>query len=139
MTWSLETVPVSARPASPCGLRRHLLGLAIVSVLVVAGCGGNSGDKRVACTNIEQEMQHLAQTGMQQVSDPAAFARTYSDGAAAVRSQGDRSGDAEVRATANRAASALQSLGEQVGSGGAELPDSGPLIQAGADLKAACS
>ncbi len=121
------------------GVRRHLVALGIVGVLVVAGCGGNSGDKQAACKSIEQEIQHSAEMGMQQVSDPAAFAKTYRDGAAAIRSQADRSGDAAVKTAANRAASALQRLGEQVNGGSEELPDSGALIQAGADLKAACS
>lgn len=117
-----------------------MLRLAIVGVLVVAGCGGNSGEKQAACERIEQEIQRSAETGMRQVDDPAAFAKTYRDGAAAIRRQGDRSGNAEVRAAADHAASAQQSLGDQVNRrDGAELPDIGPLIQAGADLKAACA
>jgi hypothetical protein len=75
---------------------------------------------------------------MQQISDPQGLAKTYSDGAAKIREEGKKGGG-DVETAANDVAAAMESLGQQVGAGSAQMPDVAPLTNAGIKLKDACS
>jgi hypothetical protein len=110
--------------------------------LSVAACG--SQDKKAACDNLQKTITDVSRKGMTQVSDPNGLAQTYSAGANTMRQQGKDSGDDEVEKAANDAASALDSLGQQVksiatsGSTTPQMPDVSKLTNAGAELKSAC-
>lgn len=108
-----------------------------------AACGG-SGDKKAACDKLQKTIADVSQKGMTQVSDPNGLAETYSSGANTMRQEGKDSGDSKVEKAANDAASALETLGQQVksiatsGSTTPQMPDVSKLTSAGAELKSAC-
>jgi Flp pilus assembly protein TadD len=110
--------------------------------LSVAACG--SQDKKAACDKLQKTITEVSQKGMTQVSDPNGLAQTYSAGANTMRQEGKDSGDDKVEKAANDAASALESLGQQVksiatsGSTSPQMPDVTKLTNAGAELKSAC-
>lgn len=119
----------------------------VVSVVTAAlalsatACGG-SEQKKSACDKLQQTIGNVSKTGMTQINNPNALAETYSNGAQQMREQGKDSGDDDVEKAANEAASAMDSLGQQMkalGSGGTpQMPDTAPLTTAGVHLKAAC-
>jgi hypothetical protein len=110
--------------------------------LSVAACG--SQGKKAACDKLQKTITEVSQKGMTQVSDPNGLAQTYSAGANTMRQEGKDSGDDKVEKAANDAASALDSLGQQVksiatsGSTSPQMPDVTKLTSAGAELKSAC-
>jgi hypothetical protein len=121
----------------------RIVGVCAISAtlaLSAAACG--SADKKAACDKLQKTITDVSQKGMTQISDPNGLAETYANGAKTMRQQGKDSGDDKVEKAANDAASALDSLGSQMkslGSGGTpHMPDTGPLISAGTELKSAC-
>ena len=111
--------------------------------LSATACGG-SADKKAACDKLQKTITSVSQKGMTQISDPNGLAETYSNGANQMRQQGKDSGDDKVEKAANDAASALETLGQQVkslaggGSTTPKMPDVAPLTNAGTELKSAC-
>ncbi len=102
-----------------------------------AGCGGSGTDNKAACDNIQQEIKNTTTTSMNQISDPNAMAKTYSDGAAKIRGYGKDAGG-DVESAASDVADALEGLGKAVASQTGQQPDQQPLISAGTKFKSAC-
>ncbi|HZE33954.1 MAG TPA: hypothetical protein VE198_21300 [Actinoallomurus sp.] len=117
---------------------------AVSAVLALSATACGSADKNAACDKLQKTISDVSQKGMTQISDPNGLAETYSNGANQMRQQGKDSGDDKVEKAANDAASALETLGQQVkslSSGGSttpKMPDVAPLTNAGAELKSAC-
>jgi hypothetical protein len=111
-------------------------GFALATVAATAACGG--ADTKAACDSIQAEIQHVSSTAMQQISDPQAMGKTYSDGAAKIREEGKKAGG-DVESAANDIATAMETLGSHVAAGSTQQPDTAPLTNAGAKLKEACS
>jgi hypothetical protein len=123
------------------GVRITMVCAVTASLAISAtACGG--AQKKDACDKLQQTIANVSRTGMTQISDPNALAQTYANGAQQMRQQGKDSGDGDVKKAANDVASAMESLGQQVKSmnngGTPQMPDSGPMISAGRDLKSAC-
>jgi archaellum component FlaG (FlaF/FlaG flagellin family) len=104
-------------------------------------CGG-SGDKKAACSKMQQTIAEVSRKGMTQISDPNALAQTYANGANTIRQQAKDSGDDKVESAGTDVAAALDKLGTQVKnltSGGTpQMPDTASLTNAGTRLKTAC-
>jgi hypothetical protein len=111
--------------------------------LSATACAGG-GDKKAACDKLQSTMQDISKKGMSQISDPNGLAQTYAEGANTLRQQAKDAGDGGVENAANHAASALETLGQQVrsvassGSTTPQMPDTSSLISAGTELKSAC-
>lgn len=118
---------------------------ALTTALALSAAACGSQDKKAACDKLQNTITEVSRKGMTQVSDPNGLAQTYSSGAATMRQQGKDSGDDKVEKAANDAASALESLGQQVktiatsGSTTPQMPDAGKLTSAGVELKSACT
>lgn len=119
---------------------------AVAAALTVstAACSG-SQDKAAACGKLQKTINDISQKGMTQVNDPNGLAQTYSAGANTMRQEGKDSGDGGVEKAANDAASAMDTLGQQVktlaassGSTPPQMPDFSKLTSAGVELKSAC-
>lgn len=108
----------------------------IAAAATTAGCGG--ADKTQACENIQQEIQHLVQTGIEQRSDPPAFAKSLQDSAATIRNEGEPVGG-DVEQAAEQAATALEKLSERMTQGSLQQADLNPLVEAGTQIREACA
>ena len=117
---------------------------AISAALALSATACGSANKKAACDKLQKTITEVSQKGMTQVSDPNGLAQTYSAGANTMRQEGKDSGDDKVQKAANDAASALESLGQQVksiatsGNTTPQMPDVTKLTSAGAELKSAC-
>lgn len=111
-------------------------GFALATVAATAACGGT--DTKAACDAIQTEMKNVTSTTMQQISDPQAMAKTYTDGAVKIREAG-KNGGGDVASAANDIAAAMENLGKHVASGSTDQPDTAPLTNAGAKLQKACT
>jgi hypothetical protein len=117
---------------------------AISAALALSATACGSANKKAACAKLQKTITEVSQKGMTQISDPNGLAETYSNGANTMRQEGKDSGDGKVEKAANDAASALETLGQQVksistsGSTTPQMPDVAPLTNAGVELKSAC-
>ncbi|HEU0089038.1 MAG TPA: hypothetical protein VFQ77_15550 [Pseudonocardiaceae bacterium] len=107
-----------------------------VAAAATAGCGG--ADKTQACKNIQQEIQNLVQTSLQQRKDPQALTKTLQDSATKIRDQGEPVGG-DLEQAAEQAASALTTLSERMAQGVPQQSDLDPLVEAGTRIREACA
>ncbi|SDS47918.1 hypothetical protein [Actinoplanes derwentensis] len=108
----------------------------LTAMMATAGCSG-SGDA-AACESIKTELSSVASKGMQQVSDPQALAKTYTDGAAKVREAGaDAGGD--VKSAADSLATVMEDFGKTLTAGNGQIPDAGAFSSASVKVTEACS
>ncbi|MGI8335833.1 hypothetical protein ACRYCC_38300 [Actinomadura scrupuli] len=111
--------------------------------LSATACSGG-GDKKAACDKLQKTIADVGRKGMTQINDPAGLAQTYAEAAGTLRQEGKEAGDGDVEKAANHAATALETIGQQVktaASGGSttpQMPNSSGLISAGIELKSAC-
>ncbi len=118
-------------------MARVLSTLVLAAGSALGGAGCSSADNTAACDNIQQEIQNVTATGMKQISDPDAMAKTYNDGAEKIRGYGKDAGG-DVEDAANDIADVLDGLGTAVASKSGQQPDQQPLISAGVKLKGVC-
>jgi hypothetical protein len=122
--------------------RLPVLAAAALLTAGLAACG--SSDDKAACEGIKTTLTDVGQQGLKQSSDPKALEKTYSDGAAKIREEAKDAGG-DVKAAAEKAAGAMETLGKEVGalstsnSTTPQIPDTTALTQAGADLQKACT
>ena len=118
---------------------------AITAALALSATACGSQDKKAACDKLQKTITEVSQKSLTQVSDPNGLAQTYSAGANTMRQEGKDAGDDKVEKAANDAASALESLGQEVksiaasGSTTPQMPDVSKLNSAGIELKSACT
>lgn len=107
----------------------------MTAMLALTGC---SSSDAAACEAITTELKTIASTGMQQVSDPAALAKTYTDGAAKVRAAGaDAGGD--VASAADGLATVMEDFGKTLTAGNGQIPDASAFSSASVKVTEACS
>ena len=112
------------------------------AALLAAGLSACSSNDKDACEGIKTALTDVSKQGLDQVSDPKALEKTYADGAARIREEAKDAGG-DVKSAAEKAASAMESLGKQVGalsgSSNPQTPDTKPLTDAGKELQDACN
>ncbi|HWS39237.1 MAG TPA: hypothetical protein VN408_41645 [Actinoplanes sp.] len=108
----------------------------LTAMMATAGCSG--GSDAAACETIRKELASIASTGMQQISDPAGLAKTYTDGAAKVRAAGAEAGG-DVQAAAGSLATAMEDFGRVLTAGDGQIPDAGAFSSASVKVTEACS
>jgi hypothetical protein len=117
--------------------------LAAILAVSVAACG--SEKKRAACYRLQQTITQVSQSGISQDNGPNGLAQTYDHSATTIRREGRDSGDSDVKAAANGAASALEQLSRQLrmmagnGDSAPQMPNSANLISAGDRIRWACA
>lgn len=119
-------------------LTRGVVAAALVAAVVLPAAGCSAVDDTKACNTITQDISDVSSTGMSQTDDPDALAQTYRDGAKKIREDAADASD-DVKSAADKAADAMESLADQVAARSTQQPDQQPLIDAGQDLKAACT
>jgi hypothetical protein len=115
---------------------------AVSATLALSATACGSADKSAACDKLQKTISDVSKKGMTQISDPNGLAETYAGGAGQLRQEGKDSGDDKVEKAANKAATAMDDLGQQMKSmsagGTPQMPDIAPLTNAGVELKSAC-
>jgi hypothetical protein len=112
------------------------------AALLAAGLSACSSKDKDACEGIKTALTDVSQQGLKQVSDPKALEKTYNDGAAKIREEAKDAGG-DVKTAADKAATAMETLGKQVGglgeSSNPQIPDTSALTNAGKELQDACN
>jgi hypothetical protein len=99
------------------------------------------GDKTAACSAMQQEISSVSSKAMQNLSNPAAMAQTYSDTANKIRAEGQKAGG-DVQEAANQVADDLDELAQilrDASAGNLRVPDTSKLTASGAKLQQACN
>ncbi len=113
---------------------KAVLGAGVLATALLSGC---SGADTAACETITKELNTIATEGMKQVSDPAAIAKTYADGAARIRTAGaDAGGD--VRSSSNELATVMEDFSKTLTAGNGQIPDAGAFSTAALKVSEAC-
>lgn len=115
---------------------RVLFVMGVVAAATTAGCGGV--DKTQPCKNIQQEIQNLLQTGMNQINDPQALSNTLRESATKIRNEGEPVGG-DVEQASDEAGAALEHLADRLTQGAPQQSDLDPLIEAGTKIRSACA
>ncbi|GAA1593970.1 hypothetical protein [Actinoplanes couchii] len=114
---------------------KAVLGTGVMTaMLALTGC---SSSDAAACQAITAELKTIADTGMKQISDPAALAKTYTDGAAKVREEGAKAGG-DVQSAADSLATVMEDFGKTLTAGNGQIPDAGAFSSASVKVAEAC-
>lgn len=113
---------------------KAVLGAGVLATALLSGC---SGGDTAACEAITKELNTIATEGMKQISDPAALAKTYSDGAAKVRAEGAKAGG-DVQSASDELATVMEDFGKTLTANNGQIPDAGAFSAASVKVTEAC-
>ena len=94
-------------------------------------------DRLTACVRIQAALRTVITKAQQQLADLAALARTYRAGGTEIRTDSNQTTDPAVRSAGLKIAAAMDDIGTALANG--QVPNTTPMVTAGAELQSACS